>query len=100
MGAAVNTWVCPACNSALIITPFKSEKVPGWKLVCKGTDAVPHSLIIYLSGFRIDAPFLPQPRVSSVAPKSRAASLLARVRGHVGEKGDTNGGRKENTAQE
>jgi len=60
----------------------------GFRLSCKGTDEVPHNLRIYLQGFRKDAPFLPAPKISGVAPKTRAASLLARVRGHVEERGE------------
>lgn len=90
MGTAVNTWACPACNSPLTVTPFKDEKQPGFKLTCKGTDAVPHRLIIYLSGFRMDASFLPPPKISGVTPKSRAAALAARVREHAEEKGEQN----------
>jgi hypothetical protein len=61
---------------------------------------MPHKLRMYLDHFRKDAPFLLGPKVSSVAPKSRAAALLARVREHVGEKGEHDGGRETSTSQE
>lgn len=75
----LDSWVCPLCNSELILTEYPSKR--GWKLTCKGTDAVPHGLRIYLSGFRKDASFLPGPKVMPETPKtnSRAKELLERA---------------------
>ena len=90
MGNKLDSWACPICNSPLNIEAFKnpSGRQPGFTLICNGTDEVPHELKMYLKGFRKDASFLPAPKVSGVAPKTRAASLLARVRGHVEERGE------------
>jgi len=74
----------------MIVNPWKnpSGKKPGFSLVCYGSEEVPHKLRMQLEGFREDASFLPPKRVSGVAPKTRAASLLARVRGRVEERGE------------
>ncbi|HET7107807.1 MAG TPA: hypothetical protein VFI38_13435 [Candidatus Acidoferrum sp.] len=79
------TWCCPLCNSPLIQKEYPSKR--GFILKCKGTDAVPHELRIYLSGFRKDASFLPAPKVAPVEmPRtSRAKELLARAAALAGE---------------
>lgn len=83
MGNLLDSWTCQLCGQTLIVSEYPSKR--GFKLQCYGTDAVPHKLRTYLDGFRKDAPFLVAPKVSDVAPRSRAASLLARVREQVGE---------------
>lgn len=89
METTLGAWCCPLCNSPLILTEYPSKR--GWRLTCKGTDAIPHRLRIYLEGFRKDASFLPAPRVTAVelevpVPKtSRAKELLARAAALAGE---------------
>jgi hypothetical protein len=89
METTLSSWCCPLCNSPLILKEYPSKR--GFILKCKGTDAVPHELRIYLSGFRKDASFLPGPRVTAVelelpVPKtSRAKELLARAAALAGE---------------
>ena len=87
METTLDNWRCPLCNSPLILKEYPSKR--GFILKCKGTDAVPHELRIYLSGFRKDASFLPAPRVVAVeleVPKpSRAKELLARAAALAGE---------------
>lgn len=79
MGNNLDTWTCPLCNSALNLREYPSRR--GFVLVCKGTDAVPHRMRIYLEGFRKDAPFLPAPKVTPVEmPRvSRTKELLSRA---------------------
>jgi hypothetical protein len=74
----LDSWVCPLCNSPLILREYPSKR--GFVLTCKGTDSVPHSLRIYLSGFRKDASFLPGPAVAPEPKKnSRVKELLERA---------------------
>ena len=74
----LDSWVCPLCNSPLILREYPSKR--GFVLTCKGTDAVPHSLRIYLSGFRKDASFLPGPAIAPEQKKtSRVKELLERA---------------------
>jgi hypothetical protein len=74
----LESWVCPLCNSPLILREYPSKR--GFVLTCKGTDAVPHSLRMYLSGFRKDASFLPGPTIAPEQKKtSRAKELLERA---------------------
>jgi len=79
MGKSLDSWACPLCNSSLILKEYPSKR--GFVLVCKGTDAVPHRLRIYLEGFRKDSSFLPVPNVPPVEASrtSRAKELLARA---------------------
>lgn len=79
----LNKWVCPACNSEMIVDEWKnpSGRKPGFKLTCYGTDSIPHRLRIFLEGFRKDAPFLlgSQVTVETPARTSRAKELLERA---------------------
>jgi hypothetical protein len=79
MGNTLDSWACPVCNSPLILTEYPSKR--GFRLTCKGTDAIPHRLRIYLEGFRKDSSFLPVPSVPPVEASrtSRAKELLARA---------------------
>jgi hypothetical protein len=74
----LDSWVCPVCNSQMILTEYPSKR--GFRLLCKGTDSIPHRLRIYLEGFRKDVSFLP---TSAVAPEtvrsSRSKELLERA---------------------
>jgi len=89
MENTIENWCCPLCKSPLILNEYPSKR--GFILKCKGTDAVPHELRMYLSGFRKDASFLPAPRIVRVeidtpAPRlSRAKELLARAAALSGE---------------
>jgi hypothetical protein len=85
MGNDLTTWTCPLCKSELVLKEYPSKR--GFILKCYGTDAVPHELRIYLSGFRKDASFLPGPKVAPVEmPRtSRAKELLARAAALAGE---------------
>jgi hypothetical protein len=65
MENSLSNWACPLCNSLLNLTEYPSKR--GWRLTCKGTDAVPHRLRIYLEGMRKDASFLPAPRVTAAS---------------------------------
>lgn len=75
----LDSWACPVCNSPLILTEYPSKR--GWRLTCKGTDAIPHRLRIYLEGFRKDVSFLPVPKVAAAeTPRnSRVKDLLSRA---------------------
>jgi len=79
MGNTLDTWACPVCNSPLILTEYPSKR--GFRLTCKGTDAIPHRLRIYLEGFRKDVSFLPGPMFPRLRlrEKNRAKELLARA---------------------
>ena len=78
MGNLLDTWTCPLCNESLFVREYPSKR--GFVLVCKGSDAVPHRLRIYLEGFRKDVSFLPAPKVApEPARKSRAKELLERA---------------------
>lgn len=72
-------WFCPLCKEQLQLKPY--PKGGGFVLLCKGTDAVPHRLRIYLDGFRKDAPFLLPPKVAGEPHprKNRLAELKARA---------------------
>jgi len=85
MGNTLDTWACPVCNSPLILTEYPSKR--GFRLTCKGTDAIPHRLRIYLEGFRKDVSFLPGPNVppAETPRKNRAKELLARAARLAGE---------------
>jgi hypothetical protein len=86
MVKSLDSWVCPLCNSSLILTEYPSKR--GFRLTCKGTDAIPHRIRIYAEGFRKDASFLPGPKVSPVeiTPRnSRTKDLLARAARLAGE---------------
>ena len=88
MENTIENWCCPLCKSPLILNEYPSKR--GFILKCKGTDAVPHELRMYLSGFRKDASFLPAPRVVAVEidtpmPRSRAKELLERAARIAGE---------------
>jgi hypothetical protein len=85
METTLDNWRCPLCNSPLILKEYPSKR--GFILKCKGTDAVPHELRTYLSGFRKDASFLPGLKVAPVEmPRtSRAKDLLARAAALAGE---------------
>lgn len=79
-GASLD-WFCPLCKEKLEMRAYPKGK--GFVLVCKGTEAVPHRLRIYLDGFRPDAPFLLGPKVEGEAHpvrKSKIAELLERAR--------------------
>jgi len=82
----LDSWACPVCQSELILREYPSKR--GFVLTCKGTDAIPHSLRIYLSGFRKDVPFLPAPKVAAAeTPRnSRVKELLARAERIAGDK--------------
>jgi len=73
----------------MLFEPWKnpSGTKPGFSLICNGSQAIPHELRMYLGGFRLDAPFLPPSKSSDSPSKTRAASLLARVRSRVEERG-------------
>lgn len=76
-------WFCPLCKEQMSVTPYPnpSGKRPGFRLDCKGTDAVQHRLRIYLDGFRVDAPFLLAPKVAGTPPRnSKVRELLQRAR--------------------
>jgi hypothetical protein len=87
MGNTLDSWACPLCNSPLILDTWKnpSGKKPGFKLTCKGIDAVPHRLRIFLEGFRMDASFLPPPAVMPAPQNSRVKDLLSRAERLAGE---------------
>lgn len=71
----LSEWVCPVCSQQLMLEEFKSGR--GFLLKCKGSDAIPHLLRIYLQGFRPDAPFLPANK--SAEKKAKLQQMLARV---------------------
>jgi hypothetical protein len=73
----LDSWVCPVCNSLLILTEYPSKR--GFRLTCKGTDAVPHRLRIYLEGFRKDVSFLPGTVAAETKKNSRVKELLERA---------------------
>jgi hypothetical protein len=79
MGNSLDSWACPVCNSPVILTEYPSKR--GFRLTCKGTDAIPHRLRIYLEGFRKDVSFLPAPKVAGAEPprNSRVKDLLSRA---------------------
>ena len=83
MGNTLDSWACPLCNSPLILTEYPSKR--GFRLTCKGIDAVPHRLRIYLEGFRKDASFLPAPAVMPAPRNSRVKDLLTRAERLAGE---------------
>ena len=71
----LSEWICPVCSQQLLLTEYKSGR--GFLLKCKGSDAIPHELRIYLGGFRPDAPFLPANK--SAEKKAKIKEMLARV---------------------
>jgi hypothetical protein len=75
----ISEWVCPLCRQELILSEYKSKR--GFLLVCKGADAVPHRLRIYLENFSKDASFLPG---STSSKKARVQQLLNRVKAGAG----------------
>lgn len=79
----LDKWLCPVCNGEMILTQFPnpSGRKPGFKLQCKGSDAVPHRLRIFLEGFRADVSFLPAPKIATenLPRNSRSKELLERA---------------------
>ncbi len=71
----LSEWKCPLCRQEMNLLEFKSK--PGFLLVCKGSDAIPHRLRIYLENFSKDASFLPG---SMQSKKARVQQLLERVK--------------------
>jgi hypothetical protein len=84
---AFDSWICPLCNQPLSLLPYPKGR--GFRLDCKGSDAIPHRLRIYLDGFRKNSPFLVA-KVAGASPEesrsSRVKALLSRVRDLTGSK--------------
>ena len=74
---------CPFCKESLSVRAFINAKRPGFVFECWGTDAFPHSVKMYLSDFRGDAPFLAA--MQSPGRKARAGALLERAKALSGE---------------
>lgn len=73
---------CPVCGDTLNVRPFLNAKRPGFVLECWGSDSLPHTIKMYLSDFRGDAPFLAgsfPAAVQTPGRKARASALLERA---------------------
>ncbi len=76
------SWNCPACGETLNVRPFLNAKRPGFVFECWGQENFPHTIKMYLSDFRGDAPFLASsfPATHTPGRKARAGALLERVK--------------------
>ena len=75
---------CPFCQARMNARPFLNARRPGFVFECWGNPSYPHTVKMYLSDFRGDAPFL-----ASLEPspgrRARAGKLLERAKALSGE---------------